>query len=171
MLFGHHYDSYSMRSVLFKVFVSFQIDACPAKIIPSVSRGLQPVPTRITKHMTPKFVKFLIFLLLINTLLFTLADWHGFSLLWVVLFELFVFLLVVVFIVAKSPARRLQRQAAVMGWSLHKMEADHVTGYKDVVYQRDGVFARVSWQRGTVFLVGENVEFKNFADLEHWLAG
>ena len=51
------------------------------------------------------------------------------------------------------------------------MEADHVTGYKDVVYQRDGVFARVSWQRGTVFLVGENVEFKNFADLEHWLAG
>ena len=128
MLFGHHYDSYSMRSVLFKVFVSFQIDACPAKIIPSVSRGLQPVPTRITKHMTPKFVKFLIFLLLINTLLFTLADWHGFSLLWVVLFELFVFLLVVVFIVANSPARRLQRQAAVMGWSLHKMEADHVTG-------------------------------------------
>ena len=121
--------------------------------------------------MTPKFVKFLIFLLLINTLLFTLADWHGFSLLWVVLFELFVFLLVVVFMVAKSPARRLQRQAAVMGWSFHKMEADHVTGYKDVVYQRDGVFARVSWQRGTVFLVGENVEFKNFADLEHWLAG
>lgn len=171
MLFGHHYDSYSMRSVLFKVFVSFQIDACPAKIIPSVSRGLQPVPTRITKHMTPKFVKFLIFLLLINTLLFTLADWHGFSLLWVVLFELFVFLLVVVFMVAKSPARRLQRQAAVMGWSLHKMEADPVTGYKDVVYQRGSLFVRVSWQRGTVFLVGENVEFKNFADLEHRLAG
>jgi hypothetical protein len=63
----------------------------------------------------------------------------------------------------------LQKQAVLMGWELLEMQRNLETGYKDAIFKRGGMLARVSWKRGTISLVGQPYEFDSLADLESWL--
>lgn len=117
-----------------------------------------------------KFAKFLLLLFLVNTLLFTLAKLYDISIVWAVMLELAAFAIWVTITATRSPAAVLQKQAVVMGWELREMQRDPETGYKDAIFERGGMLARVSWKRGTIALVGQPHEFHNLAELESWLA-
>src|SRR4030042_2374008 len=69
------------------------------------------------------------------------------------------------------PANVLGRQAANMNWNAIR-RIDGEQGFKDVCFGRDGIEARVSHDRGQVFLLrpGHSAPFKDFVELERWLA-
>ena len=115
-------------------------------------------------------VKFLLSRALVNTLLFTMAKLYDLSIVWVVLVELVAFAIFVVIRAMTSRAAVLQKQALLMGWEFLTMQRDPGTGYKDAVFERNGVLARVSYDKGTISLVGQQREFDSLAELEEWLA-
>lgn len=117
-----------------------------------------------------RFSKFLIALAVVNTLLFTMAGVYDLPILWVVGGEIVCALIVLAIIVITSPARRLQRQAGLMGWEFVRMERDSATGYQDAIFERDGMTIRISWKKGTVQIVGSADQVYSIAELEQKIA-
>ncbi len=117
-----------------------------------------------------RFAKFLIALAVGNTVLFTMARLFDLPLGWVIGAELLCLSIAVGIILMTSPARRLQRQAVLMGWEFVRAERDPVSGYQDAIFGRDGLLIRISWQMGTVQLAGSVDRFQSIAELEQKIA-
>jgi hypothetical protein len=117
-----------------------------------------------------RLAKFLIALAVVNTLLFTVVKIYDLSIAWVVGLELACASIVLAIIVMSSPARRLQRQAVLMGWEFSHTEQEPGTGYRDAVFERDGLLIRISWSQGTVELIGSAGRFQSIAELEQKIA-
>lgn len=117
-----------------------------------------------------RFAKFLIALAVVNTLLFTVAKIYDLSLVWVIVGELILALIVLAITIMASPARRLQRQAVLMGWQYLHAERDPASGFKDAIFERDGLLIRISWKKGTVQIVGLADQFQSIAELEQQIA-
>jgi hypothetical protein len=117
-----------------------------------------------------RFAKFLIALAVVNTLLFSMARIYDFPITWVIGGEFVCALIVLATIVMTSPARRLQRQAVLMGWEFLRMERDFKTGYQDAIFERDGLLIRISWKKGTVQVVGSADQFHSIAEVEQQIA-
>ena len=117
-----------------------------------------------------RFAKFLIALAVVNTLLFSVARIYDLPIVWVIGGEIVCVLIVIAFTIMTSPARRLQRQAVLMGWEYLRAERDSATGYQDAIFKRDGLFIRISWKKGVVQLVGSVDEFHSIAELEQQIA-
>ena len=117
-----------------------------------------------------RFAKFLIALAVVNTLLFSMARIYDLPITWVIGGEIVCALIVLAIIMMTSPARRLQRQAVLMGWEFLRMERDSTTGYQDAIFERDGLLIRISWKEGTVQIVGSGEQFGSLAELEQRIA-
>ncbi len=117
-----------------------------------------------------RFSKFLIALIVVNTVLFTVARIYDLSIVWVIGGELAFALIVLAITIMASPARRLQRQAVLMGWQYLRSDRDPASGYQDAIFERDGLLIRISWKKGTVQIVGSTGQFQSIAEIEQQIA-
>jgi hypothetical protein len=99
-----------------------------------------------------------------------MARIYDFPITWVIGGEFVCALIVLATIVMTSPARRLQRQAVLMGWEFLRMERDFKTGYQDAIFERDGLLIRISWKKGTVQVVGSADQFHSIVEVEQQIA-
>lgn len=118
--------------------------------------------------MTRKSFKFLLLVLVVNTVLFTVASVVGFSIWWVLLAEVALW---VGYIMVKAwfdPAQRLVAQGSHMGWAAAgTMRDEH--GWRDTLLRRNGVVTRVSYKTKLLYIVEPvpSGPHKDFIEIEH----
>lgn len=96
-------------------------------------------------------MRFLLGLFLVNTAFFTIAKLFDRSLWWVVIADVVALAVYVALKTWFSRSQTLINQGAHMGWVFREIVRDEA-GYRDALLERDGVVARVSWQKGYVTL-------------------
>ena len=116
-----------------------------------------------------RFGKVLLFLFVGNTVLFTLIKIYGGSIAWLIFAEVVLFVIAVLIKAQFSNPARLQKEAIAMGWVFVTTQRDPESGLKDVIFERDGLLARVSWSNETIGIVGSGAEFKSLRKLEESL--
>ncbi len=112
-------------------------------------------------------MKLLLILFAINTVAFTVAKLAAIPVWQVLIAEVVLFAVWVCWKAWFSKAQKLVNQAAHMGWLAVGTVRDE-DGFRDSLLKRDGVVARVSFQRKCVFIVEphESGPFKDFVEIE-----
>lgn len=115
--------------------------------------------------------RFVITLFVVNTVLFTVAKLVGFSIWWVLLAEVALW---VGYIMVKSwfhPTQQLVNQGAHMGWTAAGMVRG-ADGMREMLMKRDGMVVRVAYVEKAVYIVEPRVEgpYRDFVELEQILA-
>ena len=118
-----------------------------------------------------RFGKFLLFLFVGNTVLFTFMKIYGGSIALLIFAEVVLFALAVIIKAQFSNPARLQKEAIAMGWIFVTTQIDPESGLKEAIFERDGLLARVSWSNETIGIVGSGAEFKSLRKLEESLIG
>lgn len=116
-------------------------------------------------------LKFLLLLLVVNTALFTVAKVIGFSIWWVLLAEV---VLWVGYIMVKAwfdPTQKLVNQGAHMGWTAAGMVRS-ADGMREMLMKRDGMMVRVAYKEKALFIVEPRAEgpYRDFVELERVLS-
>ena len=116
-------------------------------------------------------MKFILILMVVNTVLFTGAKLTGIPVWQVLVAEAIAYAIWIGWKAWFSPAQQLTNQASHMGWRAVGTVKDE-DGYRDTLLQRDGVVVRISFQRKCVFIVEpeERGPYKDFVELERTLA-
>lgn len=115
-------------------------------------------------------MKFILILMVVNTLLFTAAKLTGIPLWQVLVAEAIAYAIWIAWKAWFSVAQQLANQASHMGWSAVGTVKDG-NGYRDSLLQRDGVVAKISFQKKCVFVVEpqESGPYKDFVEIERWI--
>jgi hypothetical protein len=115
-------------------------------------------------------MKFILILLIVNTVLFTVAKLTGVPLWQVLIAEAVAYAIWIAWKAWFSVAQQLTNQASHMGWRAVGTIKDE-EGYRDTLLQRDGVVARISFQRKCVFVIEpqESGPYKDFLEIEQWI--
>ena len=120
--------------------------------------------------MTPKFLKFLIGLGLVNTVLFTAANLASIAYWWVLLVEIVLWVGYLMVRAWCDPAQQLVNQGTHMGWMFAATVRDE-NGLRDTLLRRDDVVVRVSFQQKALYIVEPYADgpYYDFLELEHAL--
>jgi hypothetical protein len=118
-----------------------------------------------------RFIRFILILLVLNTLLFTGAKLANIPIWMVIAGEAVACAILIAWKAWFSSAQQLANQARLMGWEYREIESD-VNGYRDTLFERRGVVARISFQEKCIFIVNpeESGPYKDFIELERALA-
>lgn len=121
--------------------------------------------------MSAKFLVFMSIVMVINTVLFVLANFFGIATWKVVSAEVVVFVSWIMWKAWSSPAQKLVTQGASMGWTALGIVKDD-DGMRDTLLERKGVVARISFQKKSVTIIEPFVEgpFRDFVEIERHLA-
>ena len=116
-------------------------------------------------------MKFLLILMVVNTILFTIAKLTNIPVWQILIAEAVGYGCWIAWKAWFSAAQQLTNQASHMGWRAVGTVKDE-NGYRDTLLQRDDVVARVSFQQKCVFIVEpeESGPYKDFVEIERALA-
>lgn len=115
-------------------------------------------------------MRFLVFLAVINTVLFTAAKLADISTVWVVGVEVCCYVLWIAWKAWWHPAQQLTNQAVHMHWTAAGMVRDE-KGFRDTLLQKDGIVVRISYQRRDVEIIEPFPAgpFKDFVEIDRFL--
>ena len=129
-----------------------------------------PGPEHAAGKLSRATMRFLLALLVVNTVLFTAAGMAGVSRWLVIGVEVIGVVLWTAWRTWWDRAQQLANQARYMGWSAVGMERD-AAGFRDSILEKDGVVAKISWQRKDVTIVEPTLAgpFRDFVELDRFL--